>query len=88
MADPREGRSRKLEREEYVALRDILKQKIEEAGISQRSLSVRLGLSTSYINKLLGGKRTIEITEFFDICEVLKLDCQEIVAEIQGIGSK
>jgi len=53
-----------------------------EVGISQRELGVSLGMSTSYVNKLLNGKRTFELTELIDLCSHLKLDASQVVRAI------
>lgn len=53
-----------------------------ELGISQRELGTRLGMSTSYMNKLLLGKRTIELTELVDLCNELKLHPADVLAAI------
>lgn len=82
MAEPREGRARKLERDEYRLLRPLLSDRMRELGISQRQLGSRLQMSTSYINKLLLGKRTIELTELVDICNELRLHPAEVLATI------
>ena len=55
---------------------------MQELGISQRELGTRLGMSTSYMNKLLLGKRTIELTELVDLCNELKLEPADVLAEI------
>lgn len=69
--EPREGRARKLERGEYKRLRAMVAERISELGLSQRELGKALGVSSSYVNKLVQGKRTLELTEFLDLCRVL-----------------
>lgn len=79
MAEPREGRARKLERAEYKLLRALIVARMEELSISQRELGKVLGASSSYVNKLVQGKRTIELTEFLDLCSALRWDAAEIL---------
>lgn len=69
---------RKLERPEYVKIRRIISDRLVEIGMSQRELSSKLGMPSSYINKILAGQRTIEITELIDILAVLKVDLAQI----------
>ncbi len=64
---------RKLERPEYVKLRQVISDRLGEIGMSQRELSNKLGMPSSYVNKILAGQRTIEVTELIDICGVLDL---------------
>lgn len=69
---------RKLERPEYVKIRQIIADRLVEIGMSQRELSSKLGMPSSYVNKILAGQRTIEITELIDILAVLKIDLAHI----------
>lgn len=71
---------RKLERPEYVTIRQKVSGRLVEIGMSQRELSAKLGMPSSYINKILAGQRTIEITELVDIMLLLKLDITELIA--------
>jgi DNA-binding Xre family transcriptional regulator len=54
---------------------------MNELGISQRELGKSLGMSSSYVNKLLMGKRTIELTEFLDLCAALQWDASEVLSK-------
>lgn len=71
-----------MEREEYKLLRALVAARMQNLGISQRELGVSLGMSTSYVNKLLNGKRTIELTELIDLCKELDLDTVKVVESI------
>ena len=72
---------RKLERPEYVKIRQLISDRLTETGMSQRELSAKLGMPSSYVNKILAGQRTIEITELFDIASMLQIDfCELFVA--------
>ena len=67
----REGRTRKLERDEYAGLRHALGAAIKKAGLSQREVSKRLGMQSSYVNKILKGNRTVDWIELLDICAAI-----------------
>ena len=69
---------RKLERPEYVKIRQIISDRLVEIGMSQRELSSKLGMPSSYVNKILAGQRTIEITELIDILSVLKISLADL----------
>jgi transcriptional regulator with XRE-family HTH domain len=69
---------RKLERPEYVTIRQKVSDRLVEIGMSQRELSAKLGMPSSYINKILAGQRTIEITELVDIFQALEIEVAPI----------
>lgn len=69
---------RKLERPEYVKIRQIISNRLVEIGMSQRELSGKLGMPSSYVNKILAGQRTIEITELIDILSILKMTLADL----------
>lgn len=69
---------RKLERPEYVKIRQIIADRLVEIGMSQRELSAKLGMPSSYANKILAGQRTIEITELIDILSILKMTLADL----------
>lgn len=79
--EPREGRARKLERDEYKRLRALLADRMTELGMSQRELGKLLGMSSSYVNKLILGKRTLELTEFLDLCRALQLEPTQVLKD-------
>ncbi len=82
MSESREGRTRKLARPEYAKLGELIASRLEEMEMSQRALGRALGVSTSYANKIVLGRRTIELTEFLDLCEVLRLEPSRVISEV------
>lgn len=52
----------------------MLAEERERAGLSQRQLSVRLGMHPMTIGKIERGERRIDLVEFIDICEALGLE--------------
>lgn len=81
----REGRFRKqIARPEYERLRNELRLEIERAGVSQRELSARLGMRSSYVNKIVMGQRTVELGELLDILSALEVDPIEFLGRIVG----
>ena len=61
--------------EEFFAKR--LAQLRTEMGVSARDMSLSIGLSESYINKIENGKSFPSMQIFFYICEYLKITPQE-----------
>lgn len=50
--------------EEYQALRAILRKARHNAGVTQQQLAERLGKPQSYVAKVEGGERRIDVIEF------------------------
>lgn len=75
---PRERHRDRLARPEYDRLRRAIQSAMEAAGVSQRDLSKRLGMPSSFVNKVLKGTRPLELTEFIDIASALGLDAGDL----------
>jgi transcriptional regulator with XRE-family HTH domain len=50
------------------------------SGISQRELSKRMGMPSSYVNKLVRGHRLVELTELVDLADALGTPAQELIS--------
>jgi transcriptional regulator with XRE-family HTH domain len=44
----------------------------QEAGLTQREVSLKLGMAHSYLNKCESGERTIDVAELWAICKIYK----------------
>jgi transcriptional regulator with XRE-family HTH domain len=53
-----------------------------KAGITQRELARRLGRAHSFVGKIESGERQLNVLEFCDLADALKLDPQELFAHI------
>lgn len=60
--------------DQYTAFLAIITTARNELGLSQRELAQLLGKPQSYVSKYERGERRLDIIEFLDLCEVLKLD--------------
>lgn len=69
---------------EYAALREWLKRKREEQGLSLRDVGELVGRHHSVIGKMEQDRRKIDVVEFVEYCQALGLDPKEGV----GIISK
>ena len=49
----------------------LIKQYIEDKGLKQIRIAEKSGIRPSRFNELLNGKRQLEATEYFKICDVL-----------------
>jgi transcriptional regulator with XRE-family HTH domain len=70
----------------YVLLRDRLKAGRIASGLTQIELSLRLERPQSYVAKYEGGDRRLDVVELIDICRVIGIDAQALIAEIEAIG--
>ncbi len=52
-----------------------------QKNISERSMSIELGHSPSYIHSIVSGKALPSMTEFFYICEYFKISPKEFFDE-------
>jgi transcriptional regulator with XRE-family HTH domain len=55
----------------------------QAAGLSQRALAAILKRSPSYVSKFEAGERRLEVCEFIDLCEALKVNAEDMVARIR-----
>lgn len=76
---PRNRHKERLARPEYERLRDALAAAMELQGMSQRELSAKLRMPSTFINKVMAGVRPLEVTELIDIANALSLAPEELV---------
>ncbi len=69
---------------ESDALRDWLKSKRNEKGLSQRKLANRLDIHHSIIGKIESGERQVNVVELITICKELDIDPIEIIEELMS----
>lgn len=81
----REGRFRKqISRPEYDSLRRELRSELDRTNVSQRGLSNRLGMKSSYVNKIVMGQRAVEFAELLDILAELGVEPLEFLSKVLG----
>ena len=66
---------------EYDQLLKLLRRTREEAGVSQRELSRRLGKASSYIGKIEAGTRRLDVVELIRLLKVLGRDLSGFLNE-------
>ena len=59
-------------RDYYAGVLSKLISARQEAGLTQREVSLRLGMAHSYLNKCESGERTIDVAELWAICKIYK----------------
>ncbi len=55
----------------------------KEARVTQQELARRLGKPQSFVSAYENGQRRIDLLEFFRIAEALKVDPQQVFADIR-----
>ena len=68
---------------EYTALLRLLRQKRQDAGITQLQLARALRTSQSFIGKCERGERRIDVIELQAICRALGIELQVFIAELE-----
>ena len=77
-----------LRTKEYDALRGLLRETRESAGIHQEELSKRLARPISYIGKVETGTRRLDLVELYQIAKVLNVDLVAFIQKfIQNVDS-
>ena len=69
--------------EEYTALLRLLRQKRQDAGLTQLQLARALKTSQSFIGKCERGERRIDVLELQAFCRVLGIELQAFMVELQ-----
>lgn len=67
---------------EHRALCKTLVESREKAGLTQRDLAERLGRPHSYVAKIEGGERRVDVIEFIALARALKLDPMKLLAKV------
>jgi HTH-type transcriptional regulator/antitoxin HipB len=67
---------------ELRILGDVLTRVRERAGVKQSDLAARLGMPASYLSKIEGGTRRLDVIELVQIAEAMGVDAAEIVRQV------
>lgn len=68
---------------EYTALLRLLRQKRQDAGLTQLQLARSLGTSQSFVGKCERGERRIDVLELQAFCRALGITLQSFIAELE-----
>ena len=72
----------------YARFRVLIVQSRKDAGITQAELSERLGRPQSFVSKYEGGERRLDVIEFIQVCDALKVNPQTIISALRKGGAK
>ncbi len=68
-----------------VRLREMLRGRREELGLSQLRLSLLLDGTRTFVSKYESGERYLTFTEVVKLCGILGLDAAKLAEEIAGL---
>lgn len=71
-----------LRTKEYDVFRELLRERRESRGFSQEALSLKMGRTISFMGKVEGGTRRLDIIELHQICAALEEDLVKFVAAL------
>ena len=67
----------------YAHFRGLFVQARKEAKVTQAELSKRLDRPQSFVSKYEGGERRLDVIEFIEVCDALKISPQTIINSIR-----
>ena len=76
--------AKSLHTSEYEAFRKLLLTAREEAGLTQLEVATRLSKPQSFVAKYEGGERRLDVIEFMEICEALKVDPNILINKLRA----
>ena len=68
----------------YAGMLHLLVEARAEKGITQALLAGRLGKPQSFIAKIEGGERRIDVIEFFAIADALEIDALKLLTRLEA----
>lgn len=68
---------------EKEALRNLLRQERDEAGLRQVDLAKKLGKPQSYISKYESGEKSLDILEVKEICAVFEITLSDFSKKLE-----
>ncbi|GAA0603235.1 helix-turn-helix transcriptional regulator [Craurococcus roseus] len=63
-------------------LQELLIEGRRASGLTQTDLAARLGRPQSFVSKYETGERRLDVVEFLEVAEALRLDAAELLAEV------
>ena len=78
-----DSKMKTIYQQRYQILIDCLIAARKQANLTQAEIAQKLGKPQSYIAKIEGKDRKLDILEYVEICEVLKIQPSEIIRIIE-----
>lgn len=74
--------ARTLEDPRYARLIEAIKRRRKEAGMTQEQVASIIGKPQSFIAKVEGLERKLDVIEFLDICRAVGIRYQDAISKI------
>jgi transcriptional regulator with XRE-family HTH domain len=71
----------------HEALRALLVEMREKAGLSQAEVARRLGQYQSFVARVEGGQRRVDVVEFLDFADAISFDPQNAIRRLLRVRS-
>ncbi|WP_308125048.1 helix-turn-helix domain-containing protein [Pseudomonas cichorii] len=68
----------------YQALRQLLLEAREAAGLTQKELATRLGRPQSFVSKTENAERRLDVIEFLEVCEGIGVDPYGVLRGVEA----
>jgi len=68
-------------------LRALLRDLRRKRHLTQVEVAEALGRLQSYVSKYESGERRLDVVEFMDLCDALKVDPREVIGRLMDGGS-
>jgi len=66
----------------YEAIRQVLRETRQQAGLTQMDLASKLAKGQSYVSKVERGEQYIDLVEFLDWCEACKAAPADVIKKL------
>lgn len=80
-----------IHRAEYDIIRDLLREKRVDSGLTQVEVSQRMGRSQSFVSDVERGVRRVDVLELRDLCELFGIQltgfCREFERRAAAVAS-
>lgn len=70
-------------RDEHNQLRDALLNARRKKGLTQVEIANSLGKPQSFVSKYESGERRLDVIEFIEVCQALKIDPSTIIKQLE-----
>lgn len=77
--------AKSLHTSEYEEFRRLLFIAREEAGLTQLEVATRLSKPQSFVAKYEGGERRLDVIEFMEVCEALRIDPNDLINKLRDV---
>ncbi|MES1195839.1 MAG: helix-turn-helix transcriptional regulator [Steroidobacter sp.] len=77
--------SKTIHRPEYRALIELLRQRREEAGLTQAQCSKAMNRTQSFMSDVENGSRRLDVIQLFDLCDALDVDVGDAITRVQAV---